>query len=138
MKNKLLLLLLFTTLIHSCKIYDSKSSSKEEALLFSGKVKVKSISNTSYKFDRLIMENDSLFGIGKKLKAISKTEFNNNIVNKNPTDRYVKIMLTDSLTNEIHLFNKGKTNAVKTLGFSAVGLYVLAGLTALILLFAAG
>ena len=137
MKNKIALLLVFVILFQGCKIYDSKSSTKEDALLFSGKVKVKSVSNTSYIFDKLIMEEDNLYGIGKKLKAKSKTEYNNNIVNKNPTDTYVKILLTDSLVNEIHLFNKGKTNTLKAVGFGAIGLYVLtilAGLAALLLL----
>jgi len=135
--RKLPLLLLFITLFQSCKIYDSKSSTKEDALLFAGKVKVKSVSNTSYKFERLIIENDSLYGIGKRLNAKSKIEYNSKIVNKNPTDKYVKIQLTDSLVNEIHLFNKGKSNTLKIIGIGAIGLYVLAlfaALAALLLL----
>ncbi|WP_242084549.1 hypothetical protein [Aestuariivivens sediminis] len=134
MKYKLSLLLLFILLFQGCKIYDSKSTTKEDALLFSGKVKVKSVSNTSYKFEKLIMEGDSLYGIGKKVKAESKNEFNNNIVNQNPNDKYVKILLTDSLVNEIHLYNKGKTNALKVVGFGTVALYLLAVLTSLIVL----
>ena len=123
--NKLSLLILCIVLFQSCKIYDSKSSTKEAAILFAGKVKVKSVSNTSYKFDKIIVEEDKLFGIGKRLSAKSKLSYNNNIVNKNPTDKYVKILLTDNLVNEIHLFNKGKTNTLKTVGFGAVGLYAL-------------
>lgn len=49
----------------------------------------------------------------------------------------MKIQLTDSLINEIHQFNKGKTNALKVVGFGAIGLYVLAllaGVAAIILL----
>lgn len=138
MNYKLTLLLLFILLFQGCKIYDSKSTTKEDALLFSGKVKVKSVSNTSYKFEKLIMEDDSLYGIGKKLKAKSKNEFNENIVNKNPKDKYVKILLTDSLVHEIHLYNKGKTNALKIVGFGTVALYLLAGLIALTLLVVGG
>ena len=138
MNCKSTLLLILIILFQGCKIYDSKSTTKEDALLFSGKVKVKSVSNTSYKFEKLIMEDESLYGIGKKLKAQSKGEFNDNIVNKNPNDKYVKILLTDSLVNEIHLYNKGKTNALKIVGFGAIGLYLLLGLVALTLLFAAG
>lgn len=112
-------------IFHSCKIYDSKSATKEDALLFGGKVKVNSISNSSYKFEKLIMENDSLYGVGKRMDTKSTAEYNNNIVNKNPTDKYVKILLTDNLVNEIHLFNKGKTNAVKAVGFGVLGLYAI-------------
>ena len=138
MNHKLPLLLVFILLFQGCKIYDSKSATKEDALLFSGKVKVKSVSNTSYKFEKLIMEDDSLYGIGKKLKAKSKNEFNENIVNKNPNDKYVKILLTDSLAHEIHLYNKGKTNALKAVGFGSLALYLLVGLTALTLLLVSG
>lgn len=137
MKKHLPLLLFFIILFQSCKIYDSKSSTKEDALLFGGKVKVKSVSNTSYKFEKLILENDTLYGVGKKLNSKSKIEYNKNIINKNPNDKYVKIQLTDSLINEIHQFNKGKTNALKVVGFGAIGLYVLAllaGVAAIILL----
>ena len=137
MKKHLPLLLFFIILFQSCKIYDSKSSTKEDALLFGGKVKVKSVSNTSYKFEKLILENDTLYGVGKKLNSKSKIEYNKNIVNKNPSDKYVNIQLTDSLINEIHQFNKGKTNALKVVGFGAIGLYVvvlLAGLAAIIII----
>lgn len=123
--KKLSLLILCMVLFQSCKIYDSKSSTKEDALLFAGKVKVKSVSNTSYKFDKIIVEEDNLFGIGKRLSAKSKLSYNNNIVNENPTDKYVKILLTDNLVNEIHLFNKGKTNTMKAVGFGAIGVYIL-------------
>jgi len=123
--KKLLLLLLCVVLFQSCKIYDSKPSTKEDALLFAGKVRVKSVSNSSYKFDKILVEEDKLYGIGKRLSAKSKLDYNNNIVNKNPSDKYVKILLTDNLVNEIHLFNKGKTNILKAVGFGAVGVYVL-------------
>jgi len=131
MKKILPLLLLSIVLFQSCKIYDSKSSTKEDAILFAGKVRVKSVSNTSYKFEKLIVEEDNLYGIGKRLSAKSKQSYNNNIVNKNPTDKHVKILLTDNLVNEIHLFNKGKTDALKAVGFGVVGLYILAALVTL-------
>lgn len=117
-------------MFNSCKIYDSKSTTKEDALLFGGKVQVKSVSNSSYNFEKLIKENDTLYGVGKKVSAKSKTEYNNNIVNKNPNDKYVKILLTDNLVNEIHLFNKGKTNAIKAVGFGVLGLYAIAVIVA--------
>jgi hypothetical protein len=132
MKKILPLLLLCILLFQSCKIYDSKSSTKEDALLFAGKVRVKSVANASYKFDKLIVEEDNLYGIGKRQSAKSKLLYNSNIVNKNPTDKYVKILLTDNLIDEIHLFNKGKTNALKVVGFGVVGVYILVALASLI------
>lgn len=124
-------------LFQSCKIYDSKSSTKEDAIIFGGKVRVKSDTKSSYKFEKLIIEGDSLFGIGKRQLSKSKIVYNNNIVNKNATDKNVKILLTDDLVNEIHLYNKGKSNALKIIGIGAIALYVLLGFAALLLLLAA-
>ena len=121
-------------LFQSCKIYDSRSTTKEDALLFGGKVRVKSNTKSSYKFDKLIVEEDTLYGIGKRQSSKSKTVYNNNIVNKNPTDKNVKILLTDDLVNEIHLYNKGKTNALKIVGIGAIVLYIVLGLAAIALL----
>lgn len=133
MKN-LFPLLLFTILwLQSCKIYDSKPTTKEDALLFGGKVRVKSDSNSNYKFEKLIVEDNQLYGIGKRVSKKSKLSYTNNIVNENKNDTNVKILLTDNLINEIHLYNKGKSSTLNVIGIGALGLLVLAMVTGLAL-----
>ncbi len=132
--KKTLLLFSVIVLFQSCKIYDSKPSSVEESVLYGGKVRVKSSSNVAYKFDKLIMEENNLYGIGKKNKNKSKAEFNKNIINENADDNYVKILLTEELANEIHLHNKGKSTAVLGLGIGLGVLYIATGLAVLILI----
>lgn len=136
MKKLLLLLLSSILLFQSCKIYDSKSSSKEDALLFAGKVRVKSVSNTSYKFEKLVEEDNQLYGIGKRVSNKSKILYTDNIVNQNKNDKNVKILLTDNLVNEIHLYNKGKSSALKILGIGVVAAYIIVGLAGILFLVA--
>lgn len=132
------ILLLCFILFQSCKIYDSRSTTKEDALLFAGRVKVKSVSNSNYKFEKLIEEGNQLYGIGKRVTSKSKQQYLEKIVNQNPLDKNVKILLTDDLVNEIHLYNKGKSSALKIVGIGVITLYIVAGLAAVILLVALG
>lgn len=135
--KKVLPLLLVIFLFQSCKIYDSRLVSKESALLYGGKVKVKSTQKTSYKFDKLIEEENQLYGVGKRQSGKSKLLYTKNIVNQNKNDKYVKILLTDDLVNEIHVFSKIKSDIVKDVGWG-VGITIIVvalsvGLIALIL-----
>lgn len=138
MKKITTILLLCFILFQSCKIYDSRSTTKEDALLFAGRVKVKSVSNSNYKFEKLIEEGNQLYGIGKRVSSKSKQEYLEKIVNQNQSDKNVKILLTDDLVNEIHLYNKGKSSALKIVGIGVITLYIVAGLAAVILLVALG
>lgn len=138
MKKTTTILLLCFILFQSCKIYDSRSTTKEDALLFAGRVKVKSVSNSNYKFEKLIEEGNQLYGIGKRVTSKSKQQYLEKIVNQNPLDKNVKILLTDDLVNEIHLYNKGKSSALKIVGIGVITLYIVAGLAAVILLVALG
>lgn len=125
MKKLFPLLLLSILLLQSCKVYDSKSATKEDALLYAGKVKVKSNSNSTYKFEKLIIEDNQLYGIGKRISNKSKVLYTNNIVNLNKNDKNVKILLTDDLVNEIHLYNKGKSSTLNIIGIGAGGIVIL-------------
>ena len=138
MKKTTTILLLCFILFHSCKIYDAKTATKEDALLFAGRVKVKSVSNSNYKFEKLIEEGNQLYGIGKRVTSKSKQEYLEKIVNQNPLDKNVNILLTKDLVNEIHLYNKGKSSALKIVGIGVITVYVLAGLAAVMLLVALG
>jgi len=134
MKRILPMLLVCTVLFQSCKVYNSSTATKEDALLSGGKVKVISTSNSSYKFDKLVEEDDQLYGFGKRLTSQSKQEYNKNIVHKSSTTEYVKIHLTEDLINEIHLYSKGKSGALKILGYGAAGVIVVSVLAAGVLL----
>ena len=68
----------------------------------------------------------------------SKQEYLEKIVNQNPSDKNVKILLTEDLVNEIHLYNKGKSSALKIVGIGVITVYVIAGLAAVLLLVALG
>jgi len=115
-------------------VYDSRTTTKEDAVMMAGKVKVISKSNASYKFDKLVQEDDQLYGMGKRISGKSKEEYNKNIVHSSSTMEYVKINLTEDLINEIHLYSKGKTSTLKILGFGAAGIIVVSALTVGVLL----
>lgn len=74
-----------------------------------------------------------MYGIGKRVSKKSKLSYTNNIVNENKNDTNVKILLTDNLINEIHLYNKGKSSTLNVIGIGALGLLVLAMVTGLAL-----
>jgi len=125
MKKSITFLMIFALPFQSCKVYDSKTASKQDALLSEGKVKVKSTTKETYKFEKLIEEKNQLYGLAKRQSSKSKQVYNDNIVNDNKLDKNVKILLTDDLVNEIHLYNKGKSKALgTTLGVLGIGYVV--------------
>lgn len=134
MKKLLPVLFVLTFLFQSCKIYNSRTSTKEDAILSENRVRVKSTTNSSYKFEKLILEGDQLYGIGMKQSSKSKSAYNDNIVNVNKSDKNVKIRLTDDLVNEIHLYSKGKSTALKVFGIGATAVYVVAAAVVVVLL----
>jgi len=93
------------------------------------KVKIKSNTNETYRFERLQKENDQLYGVakrnsktGKKLKDLS--------VDTNTKSKYIQVPLTNDMVKEIHIKNK----ALSTTGNIAMGGLV-AGLAGLGILF---
>ncbi|PTM06677.1 MAG: hypothetical protein DA407_11490 [Bacteroidetes bacterium] len=142
MKKSITFLMIFALLFQSCKVYDSKTASKQDALLSEGRVKVKSTTKETYKFEKLIEEENQLYGIAKRQSSKSKQVYNDNIVNDNKLDKNVKILLTDDLVNEIHLFSKGKTKALgttmKVLGVGYVLVLIVGAAAVVALLLAMG
>ena len=86
----------------------------------------------------MIEEENQLYGIAKKQSHKSKKVYNDNIVNENELDKYVKILLTDDLVNEIHLYSKGKTNAVGILGLGYITLLLLSAAAGVLIVAALG
>ena len=134
MKKTLPLFLTFIILLQSCGIYNSRTSTKEDAILSENKVKVKSNTNASYRFEKIFEEENQLYGIAKRQSSKSKQVYNDNIVNENKLDKNVKILLTDDLINEIHLYSKGKTNGLRILGVGYVTALVVVGLAIVVVL----
>ena len=138
MKKSLPFILTFVILFQSCRIYNSKTSTKEDAILSENKVKVKSTTNVSYRFEKLFEEETQLYGIAKRQSSKSKQVYNDNIVNENKLDKNVKILLTDDLVNEIHLYSKGKSNVVGILGIGYIGVLLIVGAGAILFVAALG
>jgi len=136
MKKSLPFILTIVILFQSCGIYNSRTSTKEDAILSENRVKVKSTTNARYRFLKLIEEENQLYGIAKRQSSKSKQVYNDNIVNENKLDKNVKILLTDDLINEIHLYSKGKTTAVRALGIGYTAVLIIGGLAMLVVIVA--
>ena len=99
------LLLSFTFILQSCKVYQSKTVTVDEAVQSKNRVKIISNRNETYKFKVLQKENDQLFGVTKKNSSTAKNltfqKFENTGNSKN-----VKFLLPYSIVKEIHLQNK--------------------------------
>lgn len=110
-------------LLQSCKTYQSKSSTVEDAILSQKQVKVKTSENKSYQFKNVQLEDDQLIGIAKRKSKTAK-ELVTQIITENPNSKFVKILLPDNFVNEIHLGN----NTGKILGWGIGGIVgILAG-----------
>ena len=122
-----------TFLLQSCKTYQSKSSTVEDAILSQKQVKVKTADNKSYIFESVQMEGDQLIGVAKRKSKTAK-ELVSQIITENPDSKFVKIQLPDNFVNEIHLGN----NTGKILGWGAGGVVgvIAGGFLLLVLLWA--
>ena len=96
-------------LLQSCKIYRKKTATTDEAIEFHRGVKVVTSNDKTYKFKKLIKEDEQLFGLTKKNSKIAK-ELSHLISEDEPQKKgYVKINLSDDFIKEIHLLNRGVT-----------------------------
>ena len=116
--------------LQSCKAYQNKTVTVEDAVLVNQKVKVKTFNNDTYEFESLQKENGKLIGIATR-KSDAAKKLKDFIIMDNPSNKFVKIDLSDNLVKEIHLKRKGK--ALRIIG--GTGLGILAGLGALLLYF---
>ena len=122
--------LLFVLSLQSCKTYQNKTVTVEDAVLVNQKVKIKTFNNDTYEFESLQKENDKLIGIATR-KSDTAEKLKDFIIMDNPSSKFVKIQLADNLVKEIHLKRKGK--ALRIIG--GTGLGILAGIGALVLYF---
>ena len=120
-------------LLHSCKAYQNKTVTKEDALLTSKGVEIKTFNNETYQFESLQKEDGKLYGIAKRKSETAK-KLIDLIKVDNPSSKFVKIILPDDFVKEIHLQRKG--TAVKVITYTGLG--VLAAIGALLLAFMLG
>lgn len=102
-------------LFQNCSIYRAKEATIDEATTFPGKVKIKTTSNESYKFERLIKEDMKIYGVAKKNSKPAK-KLMDNIALNSADSKYVKINLSDNFIEEIHLKNKTLSTGLGVLG----------------------
>jgi hypothetical protein len=121
------LLLSVVFLLQSCKVYQTKTVMVDEAIQSSGRVKVNSFRNDTYKFDKLGLEDGKLYGITKKKSLTAKKlSFQNHKDINN--SKYLKILLPDNIVKEIHLQNKTMSTVVSI----AIPLIIIIGVLAII------
>ena len=125
------LLLSCAFLFPSCKVYQSKNISIDDAVIVPQKVKVKSNTNETYTFERLLKKNDQLYGVVKRNSKTGK-KLRNLSIDTNAKSKYIQVPLTNDMVQEIHIQNK----SLSTAGNIGMGLIVsvLAGLGIAIIL----
>ena len=87
----------------SCKVYQSKTVTVNEAILSTERVKVNNFNNESYKFESLYKENEQLYGY-TKIESRTAKKLTEQIVEVNV--KFVKILLSEKTIKEYHLQDK--------------------------------
>ena len=114
-------------LLQSCKVYDSKTITIEQAIQRESKVKLKLNDNEPYYFNKLVMENNKLFGFSSFTN--STTEYLDILGFEIIKDgKYSKILLQENLIKEIHQHNKTTSIIVTILtGIIVIGSLIYIG-----------
>ena len=99
----------------SCRVYHSKTSTVEEAILSAEQVKLKNFNEDTFKFDKLQKEDGQLYGIARRGSSTAQL-LSEQIVKSNLDAKYVKILLPENTIKEYHLTNNGLSTLL-TIGF---------------------
>lgn len=92
-------------LMQSCRVYHSKTSTVDEAVMSQKRVKIKSQIDQTYTFNYLIKEGGQLYGITKRKSETAKKLFAQ--INEDKSfDKFVGILLPNENIKEIHVHNK--------------------------------
>jgi|OpeIllAssembly_1097287.scaffolds.fasta_scaffold377651_1 hypothetical protein len=102
---KLITLLLSILLFQSCKIYQSKPITSDEAVEFQRNVKIKTTTNETYKFESLQKEDGKLYGIAKSNSRTAK-KLKDRIIKSDSNGKFVKILLPDNFIDKIYYQDK--------------------------------
>ncbi|TDI79992.1 MAG: hypothetical protein E2O83_03655 [Bacteroidetes bacterium] len=105
---KWIALTLSTLLVfQSCRVYHSKTVTVDEATLLSQHIKIKTTSNETYKFHRLLREDGKLYGITWRKGSTARKLSEQIVLFSAGKDKdEVKILLDENTIREYHLQNK--------------------------------
>ena len=109
-------------LFQNCKVYQSKTISVDEAASSLKRVKVKSITNETYKFKSLEKRDNQLYGFTRNKSKTAKL-LSDQIIETSLSKNQVKILLTEKQVNEIHLINQGLSDFLTVISIP-VGVYI--------------
>jgi hypothetical protein len=117
-------------LLQSCTVYNSATTSVDEAIMSNDKVKVDAPEANSYKFLKIIRMDNEIYGVAKK-KSYTSKKLQAQIVDTSYEGKYNLIKLTRDDLESVHLKNKGASLAL-TIGIPVilVGALVIAVATA--------
>ena len=99
------LLLTVAVLLQGCNIYRSNVSTVEEALASKHSIKIKSTNNEIYKFRKLYLLNEQLYGLAKSHSKTSKLLVDQVESIVHSPQEYVQVKINDEQIKEIHLMN---------------------------------
>ena len=117
----------FTFLLQSCKVYQTKTVTVDEAIQSSKRVKINTFRNDTYKFEELRKDDGKLYGITKKKSGTAK-DLSFQGYEENANSKYVKILLPDTIVKEVYLQNKTMSTVISI----AVPLLIIIGVLAII------
>ncbi len=104
-----LLCLLFVCLFQSCKVYDTDSRSQQEAIDSELKVKILTVDGSTYKFKKLIIEDEQLIGFAspnsKEAKLLPSKKFTDEKGHK-----LEKVAIDNDTIKEINVYDKKKSS----------------------------
>lgn len=92
-------------LLQSCKVYHSKTVTVDEAIVSQKRVLVKNGIDETYKFDRIEIENDILYGITTRNSPTAK-KLSKQVIEENLNGKFVKIRLPEKDIKEYRLQNR--------------------------------
>ena len=126
-----LLSLLVVCLFQSCKAYDTDSAPQQEAIDSELRVKVLTVDGSTYKFKKLIIEDQQLIGI---------TNINSKAAKLLPSKKFVdakgreleKVAIDNDTIKEINVYDKKKSTrkTVFLVVGITLGIVILAGIAA--------
>lgn len=126
-------LLTILVLFQNCSIYRAKEATIDEATTFPGKVKIKTTSNDSYKFERLIKEDGKIYGLAKR-NSKSANKLMDKVLSESLENKFVIINLSDNFIETIHLKNKTLSTGLGVLGVVYIVAIAAGGIAILLVL----
>ena len=111
LKSTNLFFILFIVIsIQSCKVYDTGYTSETDAVASARKVKVIALDGKTYKFKKLLIEDEQLIGLSKpnskEAKALPSKEFVDSEGHK-----LEKVSINRETIKEINLYDKKKSTS---------------------------